>query len=56
MIQEAEKTYADEHPYPKEYKTGQKVMEDIDGDGREEEIRYDVKRVAIMQGIPVSLP
>lgn len=43
VIQEAEKTYADEHPYPKEYKTGQKVMEDIDGDGREEEIRYDVK-------------
>ena len=25
VIQEAEKTYADEHPYPKEYKTGQKL-------------------------------
>ncbi|HAT88630.1 MAG TPA: serine/threonine protein kinase [Roseburia sp.] len=43
VIQEAETAYADEHPYPKEYKTGQKIVADINGDGREEEIRYDVK-------------
>lgn len=42
VIKEAEEDYAKEHPYPKEYKTGAAVKEDISGDGTVEEIRYDV--------------
>lgn len=42
VIKEAEEDYAKEHPYPKEYRTGTVVKEDISGDGVVEEIRYDV--------------
>lgn len=43
VIKEAEKAYAEKYPYPKEYKTGQEIALDMDGDGRAEKIRYDVK-------------
>lgn len=50
VIQEAETAYEQEHPYPKEYKTGQNIMVDLNGDGSEEEIRYDVKESSDYSG------
>ena len=35
---------------PKEYKTGQNIMVDLNGDGSEEEIRYDVKESSDYSG------
>lgn len=42
VIREAEENYAKEHPYPKEYRTGEVIEEDISGDGAVEKISYDV--------------
>lgn len=42
-IKEAEETYKAEHPYPKEYSIGSRVKEDLDGDGKSEEIQYSLK-------------
>ncbi|MCM1144682.1 MAG: YARHG domain-containing protein [Blautia sp.] len=43
IIKKAEAEYKAEHPYPKEYKEGIRVREDLDGDGDMEQIRYSVK-------------
>lgn len=44
-LKKAEEAYQREHPYPKEYALSDKVKEDLDGDGTEEEIRYSLKEV-----------
>lgn len=38
MIQSAEENYKAEHPYPKEYQAGSQASEDMDGDGKTEEV------------------
>ena len=40
IIKKAEERYKKEHPYPKEYQTGVKVEEDLDGDGKSEQLQY----------------
>lgn len=42
-IEQAEEDYQKEHPYPKEYQANEDVQEDLDGDGREESVRYEVQ-------------
>lgn len=39
-IKRAEVLYKAEHPYPKEYMAGNMVEEDLDGDGRPEQLQY----------------
>ena len=39
-IKRAEEIYKEEHPYPKEYKAGSIVEEDLDGDGQSEQLQY----------------
>lgn len=39
-IKRAEEIYIAEHPYPKEYEVGSIVEEDLDGDGRPEQLQY----------------
>lgn len=39
-IKRAEEIYKAEHPYPKEYMAGSIVEEDLDGDGRPEQLQY----------------
>ena len=43
IIKKAEEAYQTEHPYPKQYRVNSKVEEDLDGDGRAEEIQYSLK-------------
>lgn len=40
IIKKAEETYKKEHPYPKAYQAGIKVEEDLDGDGKPEQLQY----------------
>ena len=40
IIKRAEETYKEKHPYPKKYEAGSIVEEDLDGDGKSEQIQY----------------
>lgn len=42
VIQKAEEAYKKEHPYPKLYEVSKEVKEDLDGDGKTENVRYTV--------------
>lgn len=44
ILKKAEETYKKEHPYPKECIVGNKIKEDLNGDGKAEEIRYNLKK------------
>jgi hypothetical protein len=40
LIQAQEKTYEEEHPYPKRYDSGATASEDLNGDGNAEKVTY----------------
>ena len=40
IIRRAEETYKEKHPYPKKYEAGSIVEEDLDGDGKLEQLQY----------------
>lgn len=45
VIRGLEEKYAEEHPYPKEFPTGETISADLDGDGWEETLSYQVKQI-----------